>query len=112
MGSKLLMVNGFYHPYSGGTENHMYELGKRLARTEEVHVLTSMLPEAPLAEEDVEGVKVHRVKAHFKKIPGLYPPPYPKAREARKAVERLDQEHGFDFINLHGRWFWGHSTYG
>ncbi|MDG6220378.1 MAG: glycosyltransferase family 4 protein [Candidatus Thermoplasmatota archaeon] len=105
MGFKLLMVNGFYYPYSGGTEKHMYELSRRLARDREVHVLTSLIPEADKREEDVEGVHVHRVKSKLKKIPGLYPPPYPRSKEAREAVARLDKEHDFDFINLHGRWF-------
>jgi len=98
------MVNGFFHPYLGGTEKHMYEIGRRIAKKEEVHVLTSLLPESK-EEEELDGVHVHRVKTKFHKMPTLYPPPYPRSPEARKAIEKLDKKYDFDFINLHSRWF-------
>jgi len=28
----IAMVNGFFYPYIGGTEKHMYELGRRFAK--------------------------------------------------------------------------------
>ncbi len=39
----ICLVNAFFHPYTGGTEKHMYELCKRIARKEDVFVYTSRI---------------------------------------------------------------------
>ena len=101
---KLCMANGYFHPFIGGTEKHMFELGRRLARTEEVHVVTSRL-EGTKEYEVVEGMKVHRLKTKHVKMPVIYPPPLPVTKNLREQLGRLDAEHGFEVFNLHGRWF-------
>jgi len=97
------MTNPFFHPYTGGTEKHMYELSKRLSKYYNLHVLTSRLP-GMKKEEDINGVHVHRVKSHTYKMPPIYPHPLIFAWSARKRMRQLDKEENFDVINLHGRW--------
>ena len=101
---KFCMVNAFFHPYIGGTEKHMYELGRRLAKQEDLYVLTSRLKNTKEYEE-LENMKIFRVKAKEYKMPLIYPPPLVIARDARKKIEKLDKEIDFDVFNLHGRWF-------
>lgn len=100
----LAMVNAFYHPYSGGTEKHLYELSRRLARRHNIIVITSQL-ESTERYEKIEGVRIHRLKAKLYRLPHLYPPPYPVCRELYGEMGRLHRKYGFDFVNLHGRWF-------
>lgn len=101
---RFCMVNAFFSPYIGGTEKHMYELGRRLAKQEALYVLTSRLKNTKEYEE-LENMKIFRVKAKEYKMPLIYPPPLVIARDARKKIERLDKEIDFDVFNLHGRWF-------
>lgn len=101
---KLCMVNGYYHPFTGGTEKHMFELGRRLARTEEIHVVTSKLEGTPEFEV-IQGIKIHRLRTWHLKMPFIYPPPMPLAMGVMQKIIELDKEHDFDAFNLHGRWF-------
>ncbi len=101
---KLCMVNGYFHPFTGGSEKHMYELGKRLARTEDISVLTSQL-EGTAEYEVLEGMKVHRLPTKHYKMPLIYPPPMPVTRGVQAKIEELDKANNFDVFNLHGRWF-------
>ncbi len=100
----LAMVNAFYHPYIGGSEKHMYELSRRLAKKHNVVVITSRLEDTPEYEE-IDGVKIHRLDARLLKLPHIYPPPYPICKEVYPAIEHLHKKYNFDFINIHGRWF-------
>ena len=101
---KLCMVNGFFHPFIGGSEKHMYELGRRLAMDNDVHVVTSRLDDTPEFEV-IEGMQVHRLATRHKKLPAIYPPPLPITRGVEVKLEKLDGETNFDAFNLHGRWF-------
>jgi len=101
---KLCMVNGFFHPFIGGSEKHMYELGRRLARADEVHVLTSRLDDTSEFEV-LEGMQVHRLATRHKKIPVIYPPPLPITKGVEDKLEELGKKIDFDAFNLHGRWF-------
>lgn len=101
---KLCMVNAFYHPYIGGSEKHMWELSRRLARKNDVHVVTSQWECEP-GDYDLEGVQVHRLPTKFYKMPLIYPPPLPSTNGVPKKLEQLDALHHFDAFNIHGRWF-------
>ncbi len=101
---RVCLVNAFFYPYTGGVEKHMYELGRRLAKRMEVHVLTSRLDGTDV-EENVEGMHVHRVRAKFIKAPLIYPPPLTLAPEAKKRIKEIDAEFDFQAFHLHGRWF-------
>jgi glycosyltransferase involved in cell wall biosynthesis len=104
------MVNAFFHPYLGGTEKHMYELGRRIAREEEVFVYTSLL-DGTERFEDLEGMKIFRTKARFYRMPLIYPPPFVLARRVKREISELDRKFDFDVFHLHGRWFpdFGHA---
>ena len=101
---KLCMVNAFYHPYIGGSEKHMWELSRRLARKNDMHVVTSQWECEP-GDYDFEGVHVHRLPTTFHKMPLIYPPPLPSTNGVTKKLEELDALHKFDAFNIHGRWF-------
>lgn len=101
---RFCMVNAFFYPYIGGSEKHMYELGRRLAKQEDLYVLTSLLKNTKEYEE-LENMKVFRVNSREYKMPLIYPPPFIIARSARKKIEKLDKDIDFDVFNLHGRWF-------
>jgi glycosyltransferase involved in cell wall biosynthesis len=100
----ICFVNAFFHPYTGGTEKHMYELGKRVAKKQNLFVITSQL-ENTKAREEFEGMHMHRVPARFVKAPLIYPPPLVFAKQARREIERIGKEEKIDIFNLHGRWF-------
>jgi glycosyltransferase involved in cell wall biosynthesis len=61
---RVLLATARYFPYTGGTETHVYEVARRLARRKvQVTVLTTD-PSGQLAtEEEIEGVYVRRVHA-------------------------------------------------
>ncbi len=101
---KLCMVNGYFHPFIGGSEKHMYELGRRLARTEDVHVVTSRL-EDTVEHEILEGMNIHRLETKHQKVPVIYPPPLPITKGVEFKLTELDDSINFDAFNLHGRWF-------
>lgn len=101
---KLCMVNGYFHPFIGGSEKHMFELGRRLAKTETFHVVTSRLDNTE-AYEELQGMKIHRLETKHKKMPVIYPPPLPVTKNVDKFLAELDKEHDFEVFNLHGRWF-------
>ncbi|MBS3070088.1 glycosyltransferase family 4 protein [Candidatus Micrarchaeota archaeon] len=74
---RLLMLNPFYYPYSGGTEKHLFEACRRLAKKHDVTVLTSMLPHTK-REEEIEGVRILRTPAAVLTwLPHPLPPPVP-----------------------------------
>lgn len=101
---KICLVNAFFHPYKGGTEKHMYELGRRVAKKEDVFVYTSRL-ENTKAREDLEGMKIYRTEARLYKMPLIYPPPLALAPNVKKEIAALDKKFDFDIFHLHGRWY-------
>lgn len=95
------MLNPFYYPFSGGTEKHLFEACRRLAKKHDVTVLTSMLPHTK-REEEIEGVRILRGPAAVLTwLPHPLPPPVPLylmpwldlAREVKRA----------DVVHIHNR---------
>jgi len=102
---KVVIVNALFHPFTGGVEKHVLELGKHLAgKGVEVHVLTGRL-EGTAAEEVLEGIHVHRIPCTEIRVPRIYPPPLILSRGVEEALAKLDAKHGFDLIHLQDRWF-------
>jgi glycosyltransferase involved in cell wall biosynthesis len=59
-----LLVTARYFPYMGGIETHTYEVARRLRRARaDVTVLTTDPSGQLPADEEIEGVRVRRVKA-------------------------------------------------
>jgi glycogen synthase len=75
---RLLFVTPRYFPYTGGVENHVYQVARRLAEAGvDVTVLTTNPGGTLAAYEELEGVKVERVRAwpanrDYYFAPGLY----------------------------------------
>src|ERR1700694_296509 len=75
---RLLMVSARYFPYTGGTETHVYEVGRRLAATGDAVTILTTDPSNKLPKsERVENVDIRRVRAYTAKrdyyfAPGLY----------------------------------------
>ncbi|MDX8493044.1 glycosyltransferase family 4 protein [Mesorhizobium sp. VK22B] len=75
---RILMVAARCHPFMGGTETHIQEVGPRLvARGHEVDVLTTDPSRELPVEEEVCGMRVRRVPAWPKELdlyvaPGVY----------------------------------------
>lgn len=75
----ICMVNPFFYPYMGGTEKHIYEVGRRLAKNHHVTVLTYRYPKAP-KREVIEGMEIIRSRALILQyLPHPLPPPMPVA---------------------------------
>jgi glycosyltransferase involved in cell wall biosynthesis len=61
---RLLLVTARFFPFTGGVENHVYQVARRLVqRGVDVSVLTTDLTGDLPPTEIIEGAKVHRVRA-------------------------------------------------
>ena len=76
---RVLLVTPRYFPYMGGVENHVYQVARRLAYAGVDVTVLSTDPSGRLpANEQIEGVKIQRVRAWPAKrdyyfAPGIYP---------------------------------------
>ncbi len=95
---RICYVNPFFYPYTGGIEKCMFEIGRRLARKHEVHIVTNML-KGTAAYEVIEGMHIHRLPCL--RIP-IYNPPL-LLDSAKKTAQKLKQIRP-DVISLQGRW--------
>ncbi|MCX8195275.1 MAG: glycosyltransferase family 4 protein [Candidatus Micrarchaeota archaeon] len=102
---RILMLNPFFLPYRGGTENHVYEVATRLAKKHEVTVLTARLPGTG-ATEEIDGVNVERVPAVvLYKLPHPLPPPMPIMPTHSAVLRRLAREN--EVVHIHNRFIYG-----
>jgi len=101
---RFLMLNLFYPPYSGGTEKHVFEVSRRLAKKHQVTVLTSRLP-GTAREEIVEGVRVIRSEGWvLKNLPYPLPPPVPVPPFLLRDIK--EEAAKTDIIHIHNRFFY------
>ncbi|MCD6522814.1 MAG: glycosyltransferase family 4 protein [Candidatus Diapherotrites archaeon] len=97
----ICMVNPFFIPYMGGTEKHVYEVSKRLARKHNVTVLTSRLPKTK-KEEEIDGIHIIRTRSLIlKKLPHPLPPPMPVAPQMFLKIK--EQAALNDVVHFHNR---------
>ena len=62
---KICIVNTFFPPWRGGAETYVYNLAKQLVkRGHKVEVFCASNPKPP-GKEEIEGIKVYRLKAPF-----------------------------------------------
>jgi len=100
-----LMLNPFYPPYFGGTEKHLYEVSRRLARKHDVTVLTARLP-GTKHESIEEGVRVVRTPAWvLKHLPRPLPPPLPVTPFSLFELDREARD--ADVVHIHNRFVYG-----
>lgn len=105
----ILMLNPFFHPYLGGTERHVYEVGRRLAKRHNITVLTARMENTP-ENETIEGIRVVRTPAKiFWNAPHPLPPPFPLMPRLHADME-AELAHA-DAAHIHNRFVYG-STEG
>ena len=96
---KIAIVSDVFYPYlMGGAERRYWEMARRLARDNEVHVYTMRWHSYPKVEE-VEGVTIHRLN-----VPGrLYSGDRRSIRESINFSLRLFpgflRNHGFEVVD-------------
>ncbi|MEL6890807.1 MAG: glycosyltransferase family 4 protein, partial [Actinomycetota bacterium] len=92
-GMHVTMVCARFPPLIGGTEAHVYELGRRLIeRGHRVDVVTTVADAARAGTSNEEGVEVHRVPTRFSRSDLHFAP------TLRSTVERV----GGDLIHVQG----------
>ncbi len=100
----ICMLNPFFHPYQGGTEKHVLEVSRRLAKKHDVTVLTAKLPITKEYEE-LDGIKIRRVKcAIFYETPHPLPPPVPASPLFLTSLIQELPKH--DIFHMHNRFFY------
>jgi len=105
----VCMVNPFFYPYMGGTEKHIYEVGRRLAKNHHVRVLTYRYPKAP-KREVVEGMEVIRSRAFvLTYLPHPLPPPMPFAPHAAGLL--LKHAKYSDLFHFHNRFTYSVNSF-
>ena len=99
------MLNVFYYPYQGGTEEHLRNVCEGLVKKGyDVSVVCCQSPNTKAGVEIINGVKVIRVKAFIlKNTPALIPPPVPIAPGLLAAI--VDEIQGADLVHIHNRFF-------
>lgn len=102
---KIVMLNVFYYPYQGGTEEHLRHVSEGLVQKGyDVSVVCCQSPGTKPGLEVINGVKVIRVKAFIlKNTPALIPPPVPIAPGLLDAI--IDEVQGADIVHIHNRFF-------
>ena len=95
---KICYVHAMFFPYVRGIEKHIFEIGKRLAKKHEVHLITTKL-KGTASYELIEGIHVHRFPAI--KIP-IFDPPL--LIDSATAVYKKLQELKPDIVHLHTHW--------
>jgi len=97
---KILIVAGWMYPdQEGGSFRVVYEAGRRLAaRGHEIHVVTQRLDERHPEREELAGMAVHRYETTAKAGVRFY---ISTLRQARRLVDRLQGEVGFDVLQTH-----------
>ena len=62
---KIGFLINYFYPLKGGVENNCFYLARELAKTNEVHVFTSLLPNTK-KYEIIDNIHVHRYKTLFR----------------------------------------------
>lgn len=91
MNAKIAMATPRFLPFTGGVENHVLQVGSRLARRGlQVSVLTTDPYGQWPPEEEIEGIHVRRVRAWPRRL-DLYIAP---------EIGRLIREGGYDLVHV------------
>lgn len=102
----IAMVNPFFYPFRGGTENYVLDLSKYLVnKGHEVDVICSR-EKGQAKEENLFGINVHRLNSLIVyKLPALLPPPYAHPIGYTYTGYKLLKKINPDLIHLHSRYF-------
>lgn len=81
----MCVLNPFFYPYAGGTEKVLYEVYKRLAKRHNITAIVAAPPNRNSYVEDIDGIKVVRLKSKYIHLPGM-PMPFVEMEGIRQAV--------------------------
>ena len=100
-------MNPFFHPYYGGTEKHLLEVGKRLAKRHDVYILTARL-DGTEEREELFGINIIRepTKVYYS-APHPIPPPVPIFKQHKKYM--LEAIKHCDLVHVHNRFTYAPS---
>jgi len=99
----ILHINPFFHPFLGGTENYLLDLSKRLAKKNDVSIITSLLPGAERYEEYL-GIKIYRLPSLIlRKLPSFLPPPFSMPLGFGYYFSEICRKEKPDIVHLHNR---------
>ena len=103
---EICVLNPYFYPQHGGTENVLLEIYKRLAKRNNVTLITSALqPGDKERKEWVNGIKVVRLETKRHMIPGL-PLPF---LEMRRLSENIVASKA-DICHINNRYQYFHQT--
>ncbi len=102
----ICVLNPFFYPYAGGTERVLYEVYKRLAKRNNVTVISASLDKKGRESVDeISGIKVVRLKTKYVDFPG-FPMPFPIMLGLDGAVKR---EYS-DIYHVNNRYIYFYNT--
>jgi glycosyltransferase involved in cell wall biosynthesis len=97
----ILFANPFFHPYYGGTEKVLYQIGRRLARKHSITVLTARI-DGTSEREELEGMEIVRLPSKiFYSAPHPFPPPVPFISGLPEWLESNASR--FDIVHVNNR---------
>ncbi len=103
----ILFLNPFFHPYQGGTEKHIVEVGKRLAKKHAITVLTGKI-DGTVEEEEFQGMHVVREPLTvYHNTPPPFPPPVPILTEHARYLKTHIAD--YEIVHSHNRFVYGLS---
>lgn len=99
----ICVLNPYFYPYKGGTEKVLFEIYTRLARRHNITVITSAtMNRNSYAVEEVEGIKVVRLKTAY--IPGGHMLPLPIS--IMQGLNRAAKSADADIYHINNRYLY------
>jgi glycosyltransferase involved in cell wall biosynthesis len=96
---KIAIVSDVFYPYlMGGAERRYWEIARRLARDNEVHVFTMRWHSYPRVEE-LEGMTIHRMNVPGRLYSGGRRSIYESINFSLRLFPRFFRNHGFEVID-------------
>ncbi len=103
---KICVLNPFFYPYKGGTEKVLFEVYRRLAKKNDITVVTSAPKNYRTDFEDrISGIKVIRLKSDFIYIPKA-PMPFVFMHNLDEVLKKVDA----DLYHINNRFQYFYST--
>jgi glycosyltransferase involved in cell wall biosynthesis len=103
---EICVLNPFFYPYKGGTEKVIFEVYRRMAKKDNVTIITGTLNDRKLPkEEEIEGIRVIRLNSYYLNIAGL-PMPLLLLYGIREAVKKV----GADIYHINNRYQYYYDT--
>lgn len=81
----ICVLNPFFYPYAGGTEKVLHEVYKRLAKRHNITAIVAAPEHRNGYIEEIDGIKIVRLKSHYTRIPGL-PMPFVEMEGVKDAI--------------------------